>query len=193
MPGRTETLREMWSPLCDDKFREYGFRPTLTPLAESGAWQEALSEADLAISSWGSPLFSAELLERAPKLKMLGHAAGSARAVTDQTTYAAGLRVSTANPVMARGVAEWSLLATLLASRNFGAYANFCGQKRMDWTRQFEMGDIRTQTIGIWGVGDTTRHLVRMLEPLCPGRLLIASRHTSDAEIASWGGAQSRT
>ena len=57
----------------------------------------------------------------------------------------------------------------------------------MNWEEHFNMGDIRRMTIGLWGLGDTTRHLLRLLAPLEPGRILIASEHSSEADIAALG------
>ena len=183
-------IDELWNPKAKHLAKEYNFDVELH-LWENPVGKElktVLQNCDGLLTSWGSPVCNAEFLqEYAPKAKIIGYAAGSVASITDESTYTTGVKVITANSVMAHGVAEWSLLATLLAARNFGAYAGLYGLNKMNFSRFHEMSDIRNMTIGLWGFGDTSRHLLRMLAPLKPGRIIIASEHSTAAEIARFG------
>ncbi len=141
------------------------------------------AEAVAVITTWGSPKCNQVLLEKMPALKLIGHAAGSVRQILDPILYQHGITVLSANPVMAHAVAEWSLMMLLLRSRNFFASSAFPGKNSMDWDCRFNFGDLKTSTVGLWGFGDTTRHLLAMLAPLRPKRLLVASAHAPEEEI----------
>ncbi len=145
-----------------------------------------LHKYDALITSWSSPCCNAELLKHAPNVKIVGHSAGSVALVVDETTFDQNIKVTSANPVMAEAVAEWALLATMLAARDFWKYAQWMNATPLKWG----VGDIRDNTkltLGLWGMGDTTKHLLRMLKPLRFKRILICSNHSSAEELSEWG------
>ena len=178
-----------WSEEAIAKAAEYGYCVDIP--AKDGDildfdFTPILKDYDALITSWGSPCCNAELLRHAPNVKVVGHSAGSAVAVVDESTYTTDVKVTTANPVMAEAVAEWSLLATMLAARDFWKYAQFPGGAPMTWGRS----DIRDNTslvLGLWGMGDTTKHFLRMLKPLRFKKILVASNHSSAEELAAYG------
>ena len=179
-----------WNEDAEKKCRQYGFTldiPAASADFTPPDWPRLSENYDALVTTWGSPKITSGFLKNSPRVKIIGHCAGSVAMVTDETTYNAGVRVVTANPLMSRSVAEWSLLATLLAQRNFGIYASLGRKNPMNWAEHFNMGDIRCMTIGLWGLGDTARHLLKLLAPLEPGRILIASEHSSAADIAALG------
>ncbi len=142
-------------------------------------WPQLVDGFDAFITSWGSPTVGESLLHQAKSLKILGHAAGSVGMVASEALYARGVKVVTANPVMAEAVAEWSLLATLLASRRLVNYASLHGLSLLNWERQGEARDLRSLTVGVWGLGDISSRFLRLLAPLKPRRILLCSRHAS--------------
>ena len=144
-------------------------------------------EAVALITTWGSPKCGKVILEKMPRLRIIGHAAGSVKLVIDPVVYDRKLRVVSANLIMSKAVAEWSLMMTLLVSRNFFAASSYPGKHRMDWKNAFHMADIKNQTIGCWGFGDTTKHLLRMLAPLNPKRILVHSSHAPEDELHACG------
>ena len=145
------------------------------------------TEAVAVITTWGSPKCGRLLRDKMPALKIIGHAAGSVKLVIDPDIYQCDVTVISANPVMAHAVAEWSLLMTLLRSRNFLETSAYPGKPCMDWKNSFCMSDIKTMTIGLWGFGDSSKHLLTMLAPLKPKRLLVASKHAPETEIMAFG------
>jgi phosphoglycerate dehydrogenase-like enzyme len=190
LPAAKWLIKELWEPKAKYLAQSCNFDIEIHVQTELNDFElkKVLRNCEGLITSWGSPVCSAEFLRHyAPSVKIIGHAAGSVSGITDESTYATGIKVISANQIMAIGVAEWSLLATLLAARNFGAYAGLYGLNKMNFSRGREMTDIRNMTIGLWGFGDTSRHLLRMLAPLKPGRIIIASEHGTAAGIARFG------
>jgi phosphoglycerate dehydrogenase-like enzyme len=190
MTARQAYVPMFWNETCESKCREYGFTvdlPSREGDLDSPDWSAVLSGYDGLITTWGSPVCTGDFLKQAPNVKVIGHCAGSAVAVTDATTYDSGVKVTTANPVMAEAVAEWSLMATLVLQRNLTGYAHLRKNEQPDWKDNFNMADLKHQTVGLWGMGDTTRHLMRFLAPLRPGRILVCSKHASGSELAQYG------
>lgn len=185
-----------WTPENLELARNLGFDvavPAASGDLAAPDWSALLAGCDAAVTTWGSPLCGRKLLERAPQLRIIGHAAGSAVAVTDESTYQSGVTVISANPVMAELVAEWSLMMTLAAQRNLGAYAGWFGRTALNWEARHEFRDLRKLTVGIWGMGDISRHLLRLLGPLRPGRILVHSAHAAAAELAEFGAEKADT
>jgi phosphoglycerate dehydrogenase-like enzyme len=190
LPARQLLIKELWEPKAEALVKNYNFdvEVHLQSKLDDRAMKQVLSDCDGLITSWGSPVCSAEFLENyAPNVKIIGHAAGSVVNISDESTYTTNVKVITANQIMAQGVAEWSLLATLLAARNFGAYTALYGLTKMDFSKAYDMLDIQNMTIGLWGFGDTSKHLLKLLAPLRPGRIIVASEHSSVEKIARFG------
>ena len=153
---RKEHVETFWNESAAEKCRAYGFDldiPAAKPDFTPPEWKNLIGNYDALVTTWNSPVCTADFLKDAPRVKIIGHCAGSAAAVTDESTYTLPVKVTTSNPVMAHSVAEWSLMATMLAERNFGAYASFGRNCRMNWEKHFLMGDIRRMTVGLWGLG----------------------------------------
>ena len=150
-------------------------------------WAAVLPDYDVAITTWWSPLCNAEFLKTAKKLKLIAHAAGSVGSVVDDSTYDAGLHVTSCNYKMAEGVALGALFNTLWAWRNLPAYAkigNFCPLR---WDQRELSHNTKEMTVGIWGYGHIAQHLVRMLRGLPFKEILVYCDHVSPEEMASHG------
>jgi len=78
---------------------------------------EVLPEVDACLTGWGSPPFTLELLERAPKLKIIAHSAGSIKRLIPIEAFARGIVVSHAADIIAEAVSEFTLLLMLTGLR----------------------------------------------------------------------------
>jgi len=187
--GSPELAKTMWSKKAFARAEKYGFEITIPTLKNASRedWANLLSNYDAAITCWGSPWIDRDMLRKATQLRIIGHAAGSVCAVISEEVYTHDLKVITANPVMAEAVAEWSLMATLIASRNIGGYAQWFGHAPLRWKSSDKIRNLSDMTIGVWGYGDISSRLFRMLAPLHPGRLLVHSNHTDSAALAAVG------
>ena len=183
-------INELWEPKAEELAKNYDFdvEVRLRGELDDSGMKKVLKNCVGLITTWGSPCCSAEFIKNyTPNLKIIGHAAGSVASITNESTYNTNVKIISANPVMACGVAEWSLFATLLAARNFGAYTAWHGISKMNFPEAFNMSDIQNMTIGLWGMGDTSKHLLKMLAPLNPGKIIVASEHSSKEKIAKFG------
>lgn len=117
--------------LMDEALRESLFPPstvkTLGQLGEvifnhtSGTEIETImkviSGCDVAITSWGVPQLSARVLNCAPALWLVAHAAGSVKAVVSDELFRRGIRVVSSARVLSRGVSETALGLTICACK----------------------------------------------------------------------------
>ncbi len=136
-----------------------------------------LAGADAVVTSWGSPRLDVAFLREAPELRILGHAAGSVRPVVSDALYERGIRVSSANGEMARCVAQWSLMATLVSLRRITDFGNFGDHRRLHWEPSVEPLSPHRTAVGLWGYGAISRELIRMLRALGTGRILVCSEY----------------
>jgi phosphoglycerate dehydrogenase-like enzyme len=179
----------LWSPAAQQMARELGYAVEFypeRPVADAAEWPRRLRDVDALITTWGAPRLTREVLGDPPKLKIVGHAAGSVAAIVSPELYDRGVRVVSANPVMAHVVAEYSLMMTLIARTRITSYAQIAGRP-LDWPAHEVAQQLGGATISIWGYGDISRRLIEMLGPLQPGRILIHSNSLNDAQAAKLG------
>ncbi len=184
-PGLAKTL---WTDEAFKLASNYGFSIEIPEASkERPAWESMIGGFDAVVTSWNSPRLEGGLLKSAKRLKIVGHAAGSVCSAVSEAVYEAGVAVTTSNPVMAEAVAEWSLLATLLSSRRLQNYASVFGLSKMKWAKRDEARDLRSMTVGVWGVGDISSRFLKMLAPLKPKRVLVHSKHASAEALKEAG------
>ncbi len=180
-----------WREEGKKRAAQYGFQVD-TPAADGDIldfdFTPLLPQYDALITSWGSPVCSSELLQHAPNVRLIGHSAGSVAAVVNESTYDCNVHVTSANPVMAEAVAEWSLMMSLIAARDLWKYVQINATTPLRWGNpDRDLRDLTQLTCGIWGMGDTTKHLLRMLKPLRFKKIIVASNHSSAEELAKYG------
>lgn len=81
------------------------------------AVRAALPDVDVLLTGWGCPRIGPEVLEAAPKLQAILHAAGSVKAIVDPAVYDRGIQVSSAATANAQPVAEFTVAAIVLAGK----------------------------------------------------------------------------
>lgn len=180
---------KLWSEQARQTAERLGLVVRLNPHAGPmgpADWAALFSEADAIITTWGSPRLNGAVLGQNRRLRIVGHAAGSVAGVVSAELFSRGVRVVTANRVMARAVAEWSLMMTLVGRRQLTEYAQLPGST-LRWERRELAGGLHDATIAIWGFGDVARQFVGMLAPLRPGRIIVHSEYLSAAEAESLG------
>lgn len=124
----------------------------------------ALADTDILITHWGTPQVDAEMLAHAPRLKLLAHAAGTVAHIASEACYAQGIPVLSANPIMAKYVAE-NVLCDLLAMmhtvpQHDDALRQGCWDKRYD-----QQHTLFGAKIGVIGMGAVARNLMALLRP----------------------------
>ena len=123
-----------------------------------------LPDIDIIITHWGSTQYDAELLDCAPTLKLLAHCAGTVAHIASEPCYERGIPVLSANPIMAKYVAEGALAYILAGIRAIRAYdGNMRAglwHQNMPCTNTIVGGEI-----GLVGLGAVGRNLLDLLRP----------------------------
>lgn len=130
---------------------------------------ERIKDCDVVFTSWGSNVFDEEVLQHAPKLKLLAHFAGSVAHHVTPELYDRGIKVISGNDGhFAESVAEAALLYTIMGLRRI---------KRSILLMEHEKGDgwhknayntkkgLFDRTVGLVGYGAVTKHFVKLLQP----------------------------
>lgn len=123
--------------------------------------KEVLANADFAVTSWGCPAMTKELLDVAPNLKMIVHAAGSVKSIVTDEMYARGIRIVSAAQVLSTGVSETALGLTIASAKNFFALNAETHGGGWSHTGITELYDI---TVGVIGFGLAGRHYAELLQ-----------------------------
>jgi phosphoglycerate dehydrogenase-like enzyme len=171
-----ETLRDLTDVTFNDKGREL----TAAELAE------AVAGFEIAITSWKSPCFAAEVVARADRLRLILHSAGTVRPFVSPAVFERGIVVTSSNAAMSRVTAEAALALMILGSWDAAR-----------WIREMERGGWKSEDtlvpglqgkrIGIIGYGAVTRALLPLLANLENIEVSIASRHLGRDEAARLG------
>lgn len=123
--------------------------------------KEVLKNANFAVTSWGSPAMTKELLDVAPNLKLIVHAAGSVKSIVTDEMFARGIRIASAARVLSTGVSETALGLTIASAKNIFALNAETHAGGWSHTGITELYDI---TVGIIGFGMAGRHYAELLQ-----------------------------
>ena len=125
---------------------------------------EMIRDADILLTHWGTPKTDAAMLTAAPKLKLIAHAAGSVAHIVSEEVFDKSIPVLSANPVMAKFVAE-SVLGYMIAGTH-----RFVQTDRIvragGWNKkENEQFSLYGAEIGLIGLGTVGRFLLDLLRP----------------------------
>ena len=149
--------------------------------------QDALiGDAEVLLTTWGSPVLDAESLAKAPNLKYIGHAAGTVKARLPFEAFGRGVRVFSAATRIAESVADWCLAAMMSMLRRFPAL-DASMHRGGEWSGDAELGkELAWTKIGIVSLSSTARALLPMLAPFrCD--ILAFDPYVTDAQAAELG------
>jgi len=155
---RPETLQKL------DSFAE-----TIIPAEKGADWKDFLPTAEGIITSWGSlNEITEEVLDQAPKLKIIGHAAGSARTCA-RLAIPRGIIVMNAAPAIARSVAEYCLGMTIACLRSIPQHDKNVKKSKTkeelrDSRRHVQTRGLFLKKVGLVGFGYTAREFTKLLK-----------------------------
>jgi len=154
-------------------------------LDEAGA-KTLLADADVVITSWGSPPMSAEVISHAAKFRLHCHAAGSVKPVVSDAEWERGIIVTSAAAAIAVGVAETTLGWIIIAAKQ--ALTANEATHRGGWKEQmrFPAGDLTGRKIGIVGASHVGRNVINLLKPH-EVEILLYDPYVSEAEATQLG------
>jgi phosphoglycerate dehydrogenase-like enzyme len=137
------------------------------PLASfDGARAEALlADAEVIVGHWGCPTLTSDVLDRAPRLRMLAYGAGTVKWQLSDAVWERDLLVTSAAAANARPVAEYTLAMILLADKGvllFRERLRDAGALVPLEARP--LGNVG-QRVGIVGASHVGRRVIELLRP----------------------------
>lgn len=136
---------------------------TAPPLTPADLTPSLLAEVDVLVTSWGGPQLTPELLTSAPRLKLVLYGAGSVRAIVTPQSWARGVRVTTANEVIAASVAEFTLAQVLYALKHGWRYVLGSRALGESLPRATNEPGAHGSVVGLMSLGATGRATARLL------------------------------
>ncbi len=157
-PTAWKTLRA----LCRVQFRPVNH-------LDEAVLRRVIKGADAVLTSWGTPRLSRELLDLAPRLKVIAHAAGSIRPIVSDEIWERRIWVTSAAPAIAANVAEYAVGCLILGLRRLMANGQHVRANR--WGLDHESGRMKSLAgarIGVVGAGYVGRQVIKLLRPFQP-------------------------
>ncbi|MBR8742951.1 hydroxyacid dehydrogenase [Nocardiopsis sp. MG754419] len=148
-----------------------------------------LADCEVLLTSWGCPTISRDVLEAAPGLRAIIHAAGSVRGQVPPEVFERDVLVTTAAAVNAVPVAEYTLAMILACGKRVPFLARNARSHRSDWSYLARHGPLtnRGRTVCLVGWSRVGRLLGRMLAPF-EIELLVVDPYADPADVAAAGG-----
>ena len=158
-------------------FAEIINQPPYPDTIDRGYMIDNLGDAEACLTCWGTPALTKDILDAAPELKLILHAAGTPKAIVSDEVWKRGLRVATAAPVIAIDVAETALGAIIFCLKRLGDYDRIVRTGR--WATDYKSGEVSAVnelkplikrlnaylTVGIIGASHVGKNMIRLLKP----------------------------
>jgi phosphoglycerate dehydrogenase-like enzyme len=124
--------------------------------------RQLIKGAHIIITSWGCPRLTGDILDAAPDLKLVIHAAGSVKGIVTPELWERGIRVVSSAEALAIGVAETTLGLAITALKHVWWLNESVhnGEWGKDLDKVRELYDI---TIGVIGASRVGKHFIRLL------------------------------
>ncbi|SEE43113.1 Phosphoglycerate dehydrogenase [Arthrobacter alpinus] len=154
----------------------------------SAAALAVLANTDILITGWGCQQIDADVLDAAPRLRYILHAAGTVKNHVTEACWDRGIQVSTAADANALPVAEYTLAMILLANKNILQLGQLVHSRHSPVSPEAEfpsMGNYRKR-VGIIGASKIGRHVIRLLRPFDVD-VVVADPFLDDAEATVLG------
>jgi phosphoglycerate dehydrogenase-like enzyme len=121
---------------------------------------------DACLTSWGSPAFTPEVVEKADSLRVISHAAGSVRHMISPAVFERGIAVCSAQPAMAVSVAAMTVAMMEIMLRNVVNWA--VGIRSQGKWRPEGVAiarELNGKRVGIIGASLIGREVIRYIRP----------------------------
>jgi phosphoglycerate dehydrogenase-like enzyme len=148
---------------------------------------DVLGEVEVIFTSWGCPKLDSAVLDAAPRLRAIVHAAGSVRHHVTEACWDRGIQVTSAAWANAVPVAEYTLAAILFSNKQVLRLSSEYRDKRrgLDWLGVDAVGNYR-RTVGIVGASRIGRRVLTLLRPH-DFEVLLYDPYVTGAEAAELG------
>ncbi|MDB5799842.1 MAG: serA 1 [Rhodocyclales bacterium] len=145
-----------------------------------------IGEYDACITSWDSPKLTGHAGENASRLRFLGHAAGTLASYVESAFFERDVTVVNSSAQLALSTAECAVALMMAGAWNLRGYEHGMHVGRWSQSRKETVMGLYGQTIGLIGLGQVARQVVKLLKPFEP-RILVHSRYTSEEEAQRLG------
>lgn len=125
--------------------------------------KELIKGSNAVVTCWGCPKLDKELLDLAPDLEILAHAAGSVKEVVSDELFARGIRVTNCAYELGIGVAETCLALTITSLKNMWFLAQETRRGGWHYGRE-AVRELYGLKIGVVGAGNSGRHYIKLLK-----------------------------
>lgn len=148
----------------------------------------ALADAEVLLTCWGAPPLTEHVLNAAPRLRAVIHAAGSVKHHITDACWERGIAVASAAAANALPVAEYTLAAILLANKRVLHSAHRYRDLRAphDWQHELATAGNYRRTVGVIGASRIGRRVIELLRPF-DLRVLLHDPYVDAAEAARLG------
>ena len=126
--------------------------------------KERIRDCDVYVTTWGANRLDREVLDCAPKLKLLTHLCGTVVPFVSDEMWERGIRVISGNDYFAHSVAEGTIAYMLSALRKIPYYITRLTQDHVWSTPDDYHRSLLYKTVGIVSYGAIAKYLVRMLQ-----------------------------
>ena len=134
----------------------------------TAAARQILADTEILVTGWGCPMIDAAVLDTAPKLRLIAHAAGSVKHFVAPEVFERGVFVTNAADANAVPVAEFTLAAILFANKQVFRFRRDYTSKRsfIGVSQQYD-GDAGNweKRVGIIGASRIGRRVIELLRP----------------------------
>ena len=164
----TEYARQKcFTPEAWTKLEQLGEFRAVGGLLQRGDSPERVAElctgAHVLVTGWGSPKITPVILDQLPQLKMIAHSAGSVASICYEA-WERGIVITNVMPIMAMGVAEFTVTCILNGLRRYEVFIN---PTLLDSNPYFSVPKVgfclRNKTVGLVGLGIIGREVVKLL------------------------------
>jgi len=126
--------------------------------------KENIEDVEVCVSCWGTPPFTKEILDRASKLKLIAHSAGSVKPIVTDYVWEKGIRVTSAAPAIATAVAETTLGLMIISLKRIPQLNEIV--RKGFWKLEDEVSRAKSLyniTVGIIGASNVGRNVIELL------------------------------
>lgn len=150
--------------------------------------QSLLPRAEVLLTGWGCRRIDQQVLDHAPSLRLIAHAAGTVKGHVAPVCWERGILVTSASMANALPVAEFTLAAILFANKRvFRLRHRYRAvREQRDWAAEApRLGNYR-KTVGIVGASRVGRRVIELLPPF-ELRVLVADPYLTEEEAMLLG------
>ncbi len=155
-----ELLDTLFNKKALDKLRKLGEISVNDGEANVENIKRVIKDADIAVTSWGNPSFTKEILDECPNLRLVVHAAGSVKPIVSDELWDRNIRVCASTKPLGIGVAETALGFAISASKNFYALNDDIHKGGYEVKNVKELYEM---TVGVVSAGWVGRHFIKLL------------------------------